>query len=1028
LRLCSATIACTGGKSVGGEKRQVSVTLLDRSTGQGQETAPLDVLILGHLDVIRDGESVRLGGHRQRAILARLLVEPGRVVSRDRLIDDVWEGRPPPTAAKTLHKYVSELRRALEPTGEARAHGVVRTVRQDYVVDLDVDQLDAWRFERAVAQAARAREAGDHRRTVELLRPALATWRGEVLADFADSMFTVPERVRLDELRMAALEQLFDSELALGHHGEITFELRDQLEAHPLRERLWALYMTALAESGRVADALRAFQRFRWQLGEELGLEPSAALSELEACIIRGELPVAFTHRVSTRVGPAGNLPTPLTSFVGRESLQREIAEALARRRLVTLTGPGGSGKTRVAIEVAHQLRGRFSGGAWLVDLSSVRDPAGVPGAVADVLGIPAQPGRTYTDVVGDALALRGPTLMVLDNCEHLACSCADLLGTLLVRCTELQVLATSRRALGVAGGQVTPVLPLDIDTEAVALFCDRAQLARADVAASPADPGVVDLCRQLDGLPLAIELVASAVQALQPAELLAERMGRILRIESLAPTLDRHRSLRATIEWSLDLVSPEARALFRRLSAFAGSFTLDAAEGLCAGADLDRKDVFPLLNELLSNSLIRRDPRSDSMRSGFSMLETLRAFAREQLDQAGEVDATMRRHLEVMTALAESSSSNVLGPDELVWRRRLDLARHDIRIAIQFACERDPLGGFRLALALWPYWLVWGHFDEGLDQLRALLEAAPRVDPRLRSWVLVAAADLGADAGEARLATVWAEEALAAFRRDGLAVGEACALRALANAQFNRGDVDEAARLLGVAADRLDGSEDPIVSIHIAYLHGFVETRRGEYEAAEATFWSSLHACRQMGSRLAEARALWILGTVAQCRGDLTAARELCEQSVDRLIHLDDNLSLARVQAILGDIVRLQGDDGRARRLYESAVTGLRSVGDQRGVASALTGMGTIALRFGDVASAGDLFLECLGIRERLGDDAGLAECYEGLAAAHRAGGQPRYAARLVAVADACRSAVAGAGRPSLAEVSARWTHRRPE
>ena len=1006
------------------------MTLLDRSAGPELATAPIEVRILGHLDVVRGGVSLRLGGHRQRAILARLLVEPGRVVARDRLIEDAWDGRPPPSAAKTLHKYVSELRRAIEPTDPTASHGVVRTVRQGYVVHLDGVQLDAWRFERSVAEANRARLAGDHRGTVAILRSALDLWRGDVLADFPDSLFAAPERARLGELRMTAIEHRFDAELAMGHHGEVASQLTDLLEAHPLRERLWALYMTALAESGRTVEALRAFQRFRRMLDDDLGLEPSAELGALEARIVRGEMTVAFTSGVSSRATtPPGNLPAPLTRFVGRESLLAELEESLGRLRLVTLTGPGGSGKTRLGTELAHRVRDGYAGGAWLVDLAPLRDPAEVAGAVADVLGIPAQPERTLADVIGDALALRGPTLIALDNCEHLVTACAELAAALLGRCAELRIMATSRRPLGLGGEAVTPVPSLDVETEAAVLFCDRARLARPDAAAAPDDPAVLDLCRRLDGLPLAIELAASTVQALEPAEL-AERLGeRLLHMEAPPPAAERHRSLRATMEWSLDLLSPEARTLFRRLGVFAGSFTLESAEVVCSGAGLERYEVLPLLTELLRNSLVGRDPQPPSPApTRFSMLETLRTYAVELLDRCGELEAIRHQHLMAMLTLAHAARSNVLGADELMWRQRLDLERHDIRIALQFARERDPQTGFRLALALWPYWLVWGHFDEGVGQLRALLERAPEVSSGLRAWGLVAVADLGADAGEARQATAWADEALAEFRRLGRAIGEAYALRALANTRFNCGDFDGAARLLATAADRLDEVDDPVATIHVSYLLGFVQTQRGQYAEAEETFWRSLRMCHQIGSRLAEARALWILGTVARCRGDLDAARELCERSLDHLTDLDDAVSVARVLAILGDIVRLQGDDVRAHGLYEEAVVGLRKVGDEGTMASALTGMATIALRAGEVDRAGGLYLQCLGVRARLGDDAGLAECYAGLADAHRAVGQPRYAATLAAAADACRSGADATARPAVAEVSARWAHRRPE
>ncbi|MGH8893012.1 MAG: BTAD domain-containing putative transcriptional regulator, partial [Actinomycetes bacterium] len=449
--------------------------------------------ILGPLQVLRDGEPLVLGGPRQRAVLARLLLEPGRVVPAGVLIEDVWSGDPPMTASKTLQKYVSQLRRTL-------GAGVVRTSGGGYAVDVDSGSIDAARFEQLLGD-------GKH-------EDALALWRGEALADLPDTFFALTERSRLQELRLVAVERRLGYALASGRHDDVVPRLMELAERYPLRERLCGLLMTALYRSGRQVEALQALRRHRRHLAEDVGLDPADELVALEQAILRHDPSLSPPGPMGgTPARTAGNLRLPASSFVGRDAERRRIADALHHNRVITLVGPGGVGKTRLATEVAAEVAGRYGGGVWLVDLSVLADPTLIDHHVVGTLGIAEQGGQDDESTVIAALEHRDPLLLVLDSCEHLVDRAAALVDRIVRTCPNVHVLATSRRPLGVDGELVLPTAPLP-DRDACRLFSDRARLAgasRDDAVAAE----VAGICRSLDGLPLALELAAARMKAL---------------------------------------------------------------------------------------------------------------------------------------------------------------------------------------------------------------------------------------------------------------------------------------------------------------------------------------------------------------------------------------------------------------------------------------------------------------------------------------------------------------------------------
>jgi DNA-binding SARP family transcriptional activator len=479
----------------------------------------VEVRLLGPVQAIRADREVPLGGPRQRAVLALLVLEAGRVVPAGRLIEELWRGDPPAGAAVTVRSHVSRLRSALAPEVAVAARG------GGYAISTGPDQLDASRFERLVAAGRDALSRGQAVAAGARFREALGLWRGPALADVLEVESLALEAARLEELRLAAAEARIEADLGARLHAEVTGELERLVAEHPLRERLWQLLIVALYRGGRQAEALDAYRRARAMLAEELGLEPGEELRELEQAVLRHQVPPPAPDQAQH------NLPVRLTSFVGREDELAGLGKLLGEARLVTLTGPGGAGKTRLAVEFAAGAVDRFGDGVWLADLAGIADPGLVGAQVMEVLGV----RQTGGVPVLEALAYRlrsAELLLVLDNCEHLIDACAGLAAALLAGAPGLRVLATSREPLGVPGEAICPVPPLALPAgdagpadvaaaPAVRLFADRASAARAgaDVLAS-AVAVTGRICRDLDGLPLAIELAAARASVLSVAEI----------------------------------------------------------------------------------------------------------------------------------------------------------------------------------------------------------------------------------------------------------------------------------------------------------------------------------------------------------------------------------------------------------------------------------------------------------------------------------------------------------------------------
>ena len=666
----------------------------------------LEFRVLGPVEVRDEGRALVLGGPRRRALLARLLLDAGSFVSADRLIDDLWAGQAAESALHSLHVYVSELRRALGPA----AASILEREGRGYRLALGADQLDAARFERLLGEARRAGGEHAHNRARMLATEALELWHGEPYADVTYEGWAAGEIARLHELRLAADELRVEAELELGGHVKAIADLEPLIRAHPLQERLRYLMVLALYRAGRQADALEAYQDCRRALVDGLGIDPSAELQALERAVLQQAPELAANAPVSLNTERRAALPAAATALVGRE---RELAELTALlssddARVVTLTGTGGTGKTRLALAAAEGLAASFESGVYFVSLVEADEPSLVLPAIASALGLEEAGTRPLAQLLATALAER-ELLLVLDNFEHVL-PAARHVADLLAEAPRLRVLVTSRASLRLRGEHEYPVSPLALPPvgaaaselagyPSVELFASRAREINPSIRLDEAATGAVaEICRRLDGLPLALELAAARVRLLPPEAML----GRLERRLDLLPARAhdapaRQRTLRDAIGWSYELLGEPERAVFRQLGVFAGGCTLEAAEQVVSQAG--ERSTLELLEVLLDNSLVALVAGDEGR---IMMLEVIREFALETLDAAGEGPDARRSHADYYVTLAERLEPRLHGATGGEASLALERERGNLRAALRFALEADDrVLGQRLAGAL---------------------------------------------------------------------------------------------------------------------------------------------------------------------------------------------------------------------------------------------------------------------------------------------------------------------------------------
>ena len=929
----------------------------------------MEFRILGPLEVDDGAGPVQIPGAKERALLADLLVHAGQVVSADRLIDDLWGDQPPRNPTNTLQGRVSALRRALGPA----AGGVLVTRPPGYLLEPDHAQVDAARFDRLVAEARRSAAQGSPG-AARLLEEALALWRGPALAEFADQPWAGAEAARLEELRLAAVELRAEVGLAAGRHGELVGELEALVAAHPHRERLRGWLMLALYRSGRQADALRVYQETRAVLAEELGIDPSPELQHLHRGILTQDPSLDATAAVPP-APPPRNLPERLTSFVGRDLELREVGRLVEQHRLVTITGPGGAGKTSLAVELARQLPNRWRDGVWLVELAGLRDPGLLPEAVIAALGLGEEPGAAGGPRAAPAELLAAfvrdkSLLLVLDNCEHLAVACAELAERLLRGAPGLRVLATSREVLGVPGEMRWPVPPLAIpdDTaapealarfDAVRLFTERARMADPDFAIDPdSGPAVAELCRRLDGMPLAIELAAARVRVLPAGELAARLDDRFRLLTGGARTADpRQQTLRATVDWSWELLEEPDRRLFRRLAVFEGGWTLDAAEAVCTGDGVVTGDVLDGLARLVDRSLV---VAVGGQPARFRMLETLRAYGQERLAEAGEAEALSDRHTIWYRDLAERAAEHRAN---LRWLRVLDADYDNLRVALAAAVARgDRETALRLGGALGWYWWLFRH-AEGKQHLADVLALAADGPPSLaaaRAFQAAAMVEALLTPNDATVAA--ARQSIELFERFGDRQGAATSKLLLGMTKLQLGEPD-AARLAEEAEATFVEVGDAWGEATAGLIRFVVDAHHLGPEPAEDVGRRLLERFRALDDHWGIAYSQFSVGEIARASGDVAGAVRHLEGALATAREAGPAWIVSASLIYLGSLAALQGDDARGAALHAEAIALSRRTGQRRGLAFAWNEMGGIARARGELDRARHLHQEALAI-----------------------------------------------------------------
>jgi predicted ATPase/DNA-binding SARP family transcriptional activator len=920
--------------------------------------------ILGPLEVrLPDGVVSSLSS-AQRLALSVFLVAAGRVVATDRLIEELWGDEPPADPAAALRNQLSRLRRVLGP-----ASADLVTEAGGYRLGLERSQLDAGRFEELLGSARQ----GKGEEALAMLEQALALWRGPALGEFADRPFAQPEAVRLEELRLAAEERRAELLLALDRAADAVTGLSAVLAEHPHREGARALLMQGLYRQGRHTDALATYQSWRRHLAEELGLEPSPALQRLEREILRHEHHVPIPPSLE---GNRHNLPPALSRFVGRRAELEELGNVVVSSRLVTLAAVGGAGKTRLAIQLGTQVLGDFPDGVFLVEFAPLADPALVPRQVAAALGMAVEGIETLPALM-DRLSryLQARHLLLLfDNCEHLVGAIAALTETILARCPQAVVLATSREPLGIAGERIWRVPSLSGD-DGMALFCQRAREAAPDFMLTPVNaPAVEQICRRLDGIPLAIELAAARLSHLSPAQV-AERLDDRFRLLTggARTALPRHQTLLAAMEWSYELLSEAERAVLRRLSVFPAGFSLEAAEAVgAAPGDIAPAEVLDVIGHLVDKSLVVPEHRQDEVR--YRLLETVRQYAAERLADAGEAVAARGRHRDFYGALADDALSDLsFFWDARRWLPRVRADHDNFWAALEWSkAAGEPESCLRFSVALSYYWFLEGIYAGKTWLEWALDETAGSPPASVRVRGLVALAFVVLPRGEGDRAVALLEEARALADTTGDVTGGAMAREVLGLLTYWRGEFDAAREFLEEAR------------------------RRFETEGCFPGTW----ACG------------FDLGYLAMAEGDRPRARVELERALEISRSSGSEDLIAHSLAALAPLVALDGEAERAEVLADEAIEVARAVGLRLFLVMALVRAGEVAVALGRMDRADDILLESLGLLRDIGGDAWVADTLE-LAALAYARTDPRHAARLLGT---CRALAAMSdGSPSV-------------
>ncbi|MGW1376981.1 BTAD domain-containing putative transcriptional regulator [Streptomyces sp. NPDC002446] len=983
----------------------------------------MQIGMLGPLEVrADDGGSADVPGARLRGLLVALALKPGHVVPKASLVDWIWGEHPPADATNALQRLVSRLRKVLPD-------GVVEGQTDGYRLRVEPAAVDAVRFERLVI-AGRARTE-DASRRVRLLREALELWRGAAMQDVGlqDSAAFDAAVARLEGLRLTATEERVDAEVTLGRGAEMVTELTDLVAAHPLRERLVAALMRALAAAGRDSEALLVYQRAREALADALGVDPSPELAALHVALLRGELGRREESRKT-------NLRAELTTFVGRGADVAAVRELIAAHRLTTVIGPGGSGKTRLATETARTLLGGLPDGAWLVELAAI----GADGDVTDVaqsalagLGLRdgllgGAPNAELTDRLIAAIRERD-ALLILDNCEHVIESAAVFAHRLLGECQRLRILATSREPLGITGEALWPVEPLALpegdagpgeieSSPAVQLLRDRAGAVRRDLAAdAPTLATMVRVCRALDGMPLAIELAAARLRTMSVDQLANRLDDRFRLLTSGSRTaLPRHKTLRAVVDWSWQLLTDAERMVLRRLSVFAGGASLEAAERVCAGDTVGQEQVLELLTALTEKSLLLAEGDSAPR---YRMIGTIKEYAGHRLAEAGESALARHAHLAYFTELTETAEPHLRRAEQLDWLATLDAEHDNIGAAMRGALAAgEAQAAMRLAAGAGWYWWLGGHKTEGMELITAAARTPGEVPDDVRATVYaLVSMFVTSGLGDEHQAAEWIHQAYRFSRRSQHSQRRHPLMGFIAPLER----MLQAPDAFLPAFEALLDDEDPWARA-LARLHlGKMRIVLGQDgRDADAYLERALVEFRALGERFGISFALSELAERIAVRGELAAACKHYEQAIAVVSEVGATDDVIRMRSRQAQLYWLLGDEdasaatiAEAQRCAERVTwpgalavlafskAGLARWGGNAEEAHKQLGVATAVL--GEEAERANIRAVTHDLLGYLADDLGEARAHRAAAceAASEAGHAPLIAQVLVGVAD---------------------------
>lgn len=938
----------------------------------------LEIRVLGPFEVLAGGRPADVGGSKRQALLAMLALRKGRVVDVDALVDGLWGEELPAAPRNALHHHIARLRAAL---GEDAIVGA-----SDGYALTDA-WLDATRFEELLTETRAALREGDLFVALDAVDAGLALWRGAALQGLGATTWFGAEARRLETLRVDALEEQFEVRLALGEHRELVSELRAALADNPYRERLWGQLMVALYRSGRQADALEAFQEARHVLGEELGLEPGPDLRRLQEAILAHDPAIAAVPVDRRR---RGNLPATATSFVGRENEVRQIGASVREHRLVTLIGPPGVGKSRLAVETARSVEDDCPDGIWFVELSradSADDAVRLLANAVDVRG--ADPLARVASRLREARSL-----LILDACEHVLAEAARIASTILAECPGVRILATSREALHVPGEARVPVAPLG--GAAVELFLERARAARPGFDADDEELALVEeIARRVDGLPLALELAAARTNVLGLAELVSmlERRDAFLHD---APAADPSRTaLRELVEWSYDLLHGDEKTLLQQLAVHRGGASLASLVAVAAQRGFDEPTVAYLVAALVDKSIVSASFAGGTAR--YDLLDTVRDYVLDRLADSGDLVAARAAHAGYFAGLADEARVELRGPEWLRWERRLQVENDNLWAALAYAREERDAGVASRLGALGLYFVLGERVSEGRRFLELALAASGEVAPverRIeqvsvlcylaceeldlagalaageRALALAATVDAPRELGLAQLASALAlaqsgrmdeadalaRDAIATLEAAGDDWGAAAAGIIRATGAAAGGDVATVAEMTAVINRHADAIDYDAFRVPGLLLEAWVAERRADHATAAEAYRRALGLSARIGFGDHAAFALAELGSIALAAGDMREAEELERQALATADAAHATWPAAHARVKLAHIATAAGDAAEAARLHRQVLEWSQAQRPHEARESLFLALG------GDPAAASQLGLAGLG------------------------------------------------------------------